>query len=1545
MRRDLRELRNAASHSASGEARRRGKRRGRLLLERLERRDLLTIYSPIGVTLAPSPVEGVAFSGAVVGTFSSADPLNTLSATINWGPTASPTSSAGTITLIGSQFVPGVGAEPLYSVTGGTTYPEETNGAFSPITIAVADSTDSTVGIITSQTTVADAPLTTIGGLGSASITQGATVNFSGALALMTFTDGNPNSTPAEFRASVSWGDGTPATLGNLTKSGATYTVSGLHTYTRQTSSPYTLLVTVTDVGGSVATHSTSITITDAALSGASGIPFHAAEGQQLSNIPLGQFLDGNPFATAADYSVSINWGDGTSGDPGTATLVGGNSSNALFLVGGTHRYTGAAGSPYTVTATVTEVGGSSTTITTSATVTQTPLAVSVRSLGALANSDIPSQVVGTFFDSGVPDAVGSYSATLNWGDGTVDATSGGLLITAVSGQPGMFAINAPDHVYSRPGLYPLSIIVNDSEPTSGSGNGAALIVAPALLAFDNFGGPINGAVEGQPLPPSTLVAGFVSQDPNAVIAGFSASIDWGDGTPSTVGVITQPGGVGTNFSVSGGHTYAHQAPSGATITVRVTDSFNNSSVATTQVTSIADAPLTTGTPQPVSATVHVPFFSVPVATFVDTNPGASAADFTAIINWGDGSAVDANAQVVLVGGSGSGAIFAVYGSHTYQGTGGYSIGVLVNDRGGQSLSIIPNASNVTVASSTISVAVLSESARAGVAIPAGTVIGTFTDLPVAGPVGQYSGVINWGDGTSPDSALTITAIGGSSFRVATTAGHTYATPGSYALSLTILDSIASGIGGNLAVVSGSLAPPVVTAGSPVVAVEGSFSTGLVLATFTDSTPNLTAGSFTAVIDWGDGSPASVGIVGNGNSVGSFSIRGNHTYAIEGSYVVSVSLADSAGNHVATSTTATVADAPLSSPSGLALTSAEDQPLVNVPLGTFLDGNRGATSADFDASIDWGDGSAASPGLVTLVGGSASGARFLVAGSHVYIGAGTFSVTVTISDAGGSTSTITTEATVLAPQITAAQAFPIAAIEGHSTADNKVVATFSHGANLNPIGNFAATIDWGDGSPTVAGTIAAHGSGYSVLAPSHTFEGPGTFVLHVSISDTDSPSSIVMTAGLAIVADAPLTPIATPNVSGTERTLLSNVMVGSFTDANPTGKPGDFLATISWGDGTTSLGSISQPGGVGTAFLVQGSHSYADALANGSGTFPIGVVVKDNGGQALVLASTATVADVPINASVILNPGDDHGMSNSDGITNDNTPSFLGGAEPGSTIQLYAISSLGTTLVGQGVTGDDGRFAVSVVAPMADGVYSIGVIATDASGHTVAVAFVPEPLVIDTVGPKVVGLRFNRPKGQIFATLADDRSGLDQLALVDGANYQFGTSPPRNSTGKSPYFVTSLATTVAAQPTNQQTLTIAINKGHALPKGLFLLTIDSAGGGGSPAGNGLRDVAGNALDGEFYGSFGSGNGRPGGNFVGGLDTSQRSIFQPAPIGDGYASPHNLTSTSPNRHNPVVVNSHKHAVKSTHAAHPRVVAHSVTPQGVHASTKAAKNRPR
>src|SRR5205814_10462078 len=56
--------------------------------------------------------------------------------------------------------------------------------------------------------------------------------------------------------------------------------------------------------------------------------------------------------------------------------------------------------------------------------------------------------------------------------------------------------------------------------------------------------------------------------------------------------------------------------------------------------------------------------------------------------------------------------------------------------------------------------------------------------------------------------------------------------------------------------------------------------------------------------------------------------------------------------------------------------------------------------------------------------------------------------------------------------------------------------------------------------------------------------------------------------------------------------LLGNAVVATFDDINTANVAADFTATIDWGDGTTSAGSVSGSGGT---FSVAGTHTDATA--------------------------------------------------------------------------------------------------------------------------------------------------------------------------------------------------------------------------------------------------------------------------------------------------------------------------------------------------------------
>jgi hypothetical protein len=198
----------------------------------------------------------------------------------------------------------------------------------------------------------------------------------------------------------------------------------------------------------------------------------------------------------------------------------------------------------------------------------------------------------------------------------------------------------------------------------------------------------------------------------------------------------------------------------------------------------------------------------------------------------------------------------------------------------------------------------------------------------------------------------------------------------------------------------GNYDPSITAAGTPVSATEGAAFSGQV-ATFTDPDTSATPGEYAATIEWGDGTSTEGTVSGSG---GSFAVSGEHTYADEGSYEVKVAINDRDNSAISASTTssATVLDAALAA-SGVSPMPISPQSFGGT-VANFTDANTTSTTADFIATIDWGDGTPATAGAVSGEGGSYS-----VSGSHTYEGTGFFTIKVHIVDDGGSTADATTQ--------------------------------------------------------------------------------------------------------------------------------------------------------------------------------------------------------------------------------------------------------------------------------------------------------------------------------------------------------------------------------------------------------------------------------------------------------------------------------------------------------------------------------------------------------
>ena len=240
---------------------------------------------------------------------------------------------------------------------------------------------------------------------------------------------------------------------------------------------------------------------------------------------------------------------------------------------------------------------------------------------------------------------------------------------------------------------------------------------------------------------------------------------------------------------------------------------------------------------------------------------------------------------------------------------------------------------------------------------------------------------VNWGDGQTQDlGAVTGSAV----------VSHTYRLPGAYTITATVTDAsgfsvpVSTGVTVNPTVLGLTITPPTTPPG-----------VGLP-ATFTIGTGTLPAGDAVrnVHVDWGDGLSIDLGAV-----TGTVTVT--HVYSTAGTYTVTAIMTDTAGNSASVSTSVTIiaTAAPtvlvtvqsISPGSGVPAT-VTFQIQVTAPTGIGIQ----------NATVSWGDGQTQSLG----------GLSGTISVTHIYKQAGAFSVTVTVTDTLGRTTTGSTSVTI-----------------------------------------------------------------------------------------------------------------------------------------------------------------------------------------------------------------------------------------------------------------------------------------------------------------------------------------------------------------------------------------------------------------------------------------------------------------------------------------------------------------------------------------------------
>jgi hypothetical protein len=158
--------------------------------------------------------------------------------------------------------------------------------------------------------------------------------------------------------------------------------------------------------------------------------------------------------------------------------------------------------------------------------------------------------------------------------------------------------------------------------------------------------------------------------------------------------------------------------------------------------------------------------------------------------------------------------------------------------------------------------------------------------------------------------------------------------------------------------------------------------------------------------------------------------------------------------------------------------------------------------------------------------------------------------------------------------------------------------------------NGQATVNWGDRTSSHINNLPFIGT--------HTYATAGLYDGSLSFSDTCTEGAIrpatfdVKVQNGILATGAAIKPKAASPFTGT---------VATFTDAMPGRGPADFSATINWGDGATTSGTIT---GAGGSFAVSGSHTYSIP-----GAYTTTVTISDPGGATANTTGSATVETNP----------------------------------------------------------------------------------------------------------------------------------------------------------------------------------------------------------------------------------------------------------------------------------------------------------------------------
>jgi len=332
---------------------------------------------------------------------------------------------------------------------------------------------------------------------------------------------------------------------------------------------------------------------------------------------------------------------------------------------------------------------------------------------------------------------------------------------------------------------------------------------------------------------------------------------------------------------------------------------------------------------------------------------------------------------------------------------------------------------------------------------------------------------------------------------------YTYRDNGIYKVTLTITDDDGSSTSKSTTLTINNVAPSVL-AGVDQIVDEGA-SVNLSSSVFTD--PGL-GDTHTVTIDWGDSivesgtaTRASFGFSSPAEADGT--VTGRHNYADNGFYKVMVTVTDDDGASASDTLTVTVNNVAPLVLAGAAQEVHEGE-IVSLASSIFIDPGNEDTHT---ATIDWGDNTVEAGKIIEVPAEPSDlivGVNGIVANKHIYADNGVYTVSITVTDDDGASSSKTLAVTVnnVAPWV-------VAGVD-QRVYEGAPVSLASSGFNdPGTLDTHTATIDWGDGTVEVGPvSISSEPSDsifgvYRTVVGNHIYDDNGFYTVTLRVEDDD----------------------------------------------------------------------------------------------------------------------------------------------------------------------------------------------------------------------------------------------------------------------------------------------------------------------------------------------------------------------------------------------------------------------------------------------------------